>query len=357
MKEDEGRRIAVVEAFSLVEKRIQELNNQLTEANRQRKSVAAALHGVEKQAETQRKQLRQTKDQLSAAKEHIGTLKKELEKAEKAVEKAKQDGYDIGVAKTEEFLRAEVSGVCRTYCLQVWNKALNQVGVEAFSALRRVENIYYPPTIQASGPSSSKAKAAPKGPDPSKDVPAKSLPSSNSPSKKVEQVRAAEKENDTTKRVVSEATKPLATPKDPSKDKKVSQSLEIVLATLPIPTKEDPKCKGLTSTTATTAKPTKATAKDNPPLKIKQCLSQILQRDFFLFLFCNCCLHFEVVLILPFSRLYLMKNISFFCVLLCLCKITYDFYSTIYLIDISMSIVCTSNSITATFYAANSVPD
>ena len=48
----EGRRIAAVEAFSLAEKRIQELNNQLIKANRERKSVEAALHGAEQQAET-----------------------------------------------------------------------------------------------------------------------------------------------------------------------------------------------------------------------------------------------------------------------------------------------------------------
>ena len=55
MKEEEGRRITVLEAFSLVEKRIQQLNNQLTEADWERKSTKAALHGVEKQAESQRK--------------------------------------------------------------------------------------------------------------------------------------------------------------------------------------------------------------------------------------------------------------------------------------------------------------
>ena len=47
MKEEEGRRIAVLEAFSLVEKRIQELNNQLTEADWERKSTEAVLHGVD----------------------------------------------------------------------------------------------------------------------------------------------------------------------------------------------------------------------------------------------------------------------------------------------------------------------
>ena len=115
----------------------------------------------------------------------------------------------------------------------------------------------------------SKADTTPQDPNPSQDSLAKALPSSNSPPKEAEQVKAVEKEKDTTKRVIPEATKPPAAPKDPSKGKEVSQSLEIVLATLPIPTKEDPKGKGPTSTIATTAKPTKATKKDNPPLKIK----------------------------------------------------------------------------------------
>ena len=106
MKDEEGRRIAAVEAFSLAKKRIQKLNTKLTEANRERKSAEAALHGVEKQAESQCRQLRQTEDQLSVAREHIEILKKKLEKAEKAAEKVKQDGYDIGVTETEETLKA-----------------------------------------------------------------------------------------------------------------------------------------------------------------------------------------------------------------------------------------------------------
>ena len=41
------------------------------------------------------------------------------------------------VVETEEAFRAEALEVCRNYCLQEWNKALNQAGVEAASALRR----------------------------------------------------------------------------------------------------------------------------------------------------------------------------------------------------------------------------
>ena len=48
MKDEEGRQITVVVAFSLVEKRIQELNNPLMEADRERKSVEAALYVIEK---------------------------------------------------------------------------------------------------------------------------------------------------------------------------------------------------------------------------------------------------------------------------------------------------------------------
>ena len=109
----------------MADKKIQELTTKLNEADRDKKSAEAALQGVERQAESQRKQLRQDEDQLSIAKEQIGGLKKNLEKAKKANDRAEQDGYDVGVAETEKALRVEVSGVCRTYCLQVWNKALN----------------------------------------------------------------------------------------------------------------------------------------------------------------------------------------------------------------------------------------
>ena len=39
-------------------------------------------------------------------------------KAEKERDEAKQHGYDVGVAETEDALRAEVPVVCRAYCAQ-----------------------------------------------------------------------------------------------------------------------------------------------------------------------------------------------------------------------------------------------
>ena len=57
MKDEESRRIVVIEAFNVAEKRVKELNTKLTEAEREKKSVEAALERAERQAETQRKQL------------------------------------------------------------------------------------------------------------------------------------------------------------------------------------------------------------------------------------------------------------------------------------------------------------
>ena len=48
MKEEKFRRIATVKAFEVVEKRLEELNAKLTEAEREKKSANAALEGVER---------------------------------------------------------------------------------------------------------------------------------------------------------------------------------------------------------------------------------------------------------------------------------------------------------------------
>jgi len=52
--------------------------------------------------------------------EQIEAQRKELEKKEEALAQAEQSGYDIGVKKTEDILRAQIIEVCRGYCLQVW---------------------------------------------------------------------------------------------------------------------------------------------------------------------------------------------------------------------------------------------
>ena len=67
MKEEEGRRIAVVKAFQVADKSLQELRKRLQEEEKERKYAAAALENVEKQAESQRLLLRSAEDQLASS--------------------------------------------------------------------------------------------------------------------------------------------------------------------------------------------------------------------------------------------------------------------------------------------------
>lgn len=192
-----------------------------------------------------------------------------MEEAEKTAKKTEQERYGIGVAEIEENLRAQVFRVCKGYCLQVWNEALNQAGVDASSTLRRAKNVFYPPAIQASSPSSSKAKSAPKDTDLRKNASASTLPPSTIPPNEVDQVGAIEKEKDTAIEVALKPTKLPTLPKETSEEKGVSQSQELVLVTLPFTTKEDPKGKGTTQAVMPEV-PTKVVAKTNPPsFKIK----------------------------------------------------------------------------------------
>ncbi|XP_030938492.1 tropomyosin alpha-1 chain-like [Quercus lobata] len=210
MKEEERRCITAVDAFNVVEKKIQKLTTKLNEADKDKKSAEATLQVAERQVESQSKKL-------------ITGLKKKLEEAEKAKDQAEQDGYNVGVTETEEALRVEVSGAATV---------------------------------------SKKA-------DEDKGGLAKIPPSSTSPPKEAEQAKATKKEKGTSKGVVPNTTKPSPAPKDPSKGKETPQHLEIVLTSLLAPAKEDPKGKGLASTVAETADSTKATGKENPPPKIK----------------------------------------------------------------------------------------
>ena len=47
------------------------------------------------------------------------------DKAEKEKDEAEQHDYDVGVVETEDALRTEVPAVCRAYCAQTWEEALN----------------------------------------------------------------------------------------------------------------------------------------------------------------------------------------------------------------------------------------
>ena len=159
-----------MQTLAVAENSNTDLKKKLTAEEQARKSADSALEGANKQAESQRKLARESNDQLAASKEQLAALKKQLEKAqrlrdqtekakveaEKAKAKAKAEkerdeaehhGYDVGVAETEDVLRAEVPAVCHAYCTQTWEEALNRVGIDASFELRKPENIIFPPAL------------------------------------------------------------------------------------------------------------------------------------------------------------------------------------------------------------------
>ena len=198
-----------------------ELKKKLTVEEQVRKSADSALEGAERQAESQRKLAREANDQLAASKEQLATLRKQLEEAQKLrdqVEKAKaeaeeakakaekekdeseQHGYDVGVAETEDALRAEVPAVCCAYCAQTWEEALNRVGIDASSELRRPENIFFPPTIRVP----NQKEAALPVIQPAKDIQLQNPP----PPSQQEQAKEAEIQKGTSSNKVVEALQP-----------------------------------------------------------------------------------------------------------------------------------------------------
>ena len=69
---------------------------------------------------TLKKQLEEAyrlKDQAEKVKAEVEKAKVEAKKAKEEVE---EHGYDIGIAETEDTLRAEVPAICRAYCAQTW---------------------------------------------------------------------------------------------------------------------------------------------------------------------------------------------------------------------------------------------
>ena len=106
---------------------------------------------------------------------------KEKTEAEWAMNEAEQRGYEVGIAETEEALRAEVLVVCRIYCAKTWDEALNRAGVEASSELWRPENVFYPEAIHSSALPPHQAEAPPSIVYPNEEVLPHSFPPSGQP--------------------------------------------------------------------------------------------------------------------------------------------------------------------------------
>ena len=71
----------------------------------------------------------------------------------------------MGVVETEAALKAQILGVCRLYCSQVWNEALKRAGVDASSDLWKAECVFYPPAIREDAtPSAAQETISPQVP-------------------------------------------------------------------------------------------------------------------------------------------------------------------------------------------------
>ncbi|XP_065636568.1 uncharacterized protein LOC136070490 [Quercus suber] len=272
-----------VDAFQVADKSLKDLKVQLAEEQKERKYVVASLESAEKQTESQRLLHRSTKNQLATSKKQIVALKKKLEevekakataekakdKAEKARDAAEQHGYEVGVAETEDTLRAEVPQVCRTYDALTWDEALNQAGVEASSMLRRVESIYYTPAIRPRSSANSQADlvSSEAGEIPSSLPPAP--PIDKNPSEGSGQVEGTVQTGEADKKAIQGSDLPPATPKETSKNQEASQTMEVVLATLTIPPKKGPEEKDEASTTAANVQLPKD-SKDKIVIKMKK---------------------------------------------------------------------------------------
>ena len=209
LEDEKKRQAAAVQTLNIAEQNNVELNKKLADEVHARRSADSALKGAQRPVEDQRKRLCENTDQLNASKEYMVALKEQLEEAqrlkdqaekskaeaemakieaEKARDEAKQKDYDLGVAETEETLRAEFPAVCRIYYTKTWNEALNRARVKASTELRKAENIYYPPAIRASNLPSTQGEVASTVADPTKEAQPQDppLPSQQGPTKELE---------------------------------------------------------------------------------------------------------------------------------------------------------------------------
>ena len=67
------------------------------------------------------------------------------------------------MTETQAALKAQVPGVCRLYCSQVWNEALKRAGVDASSDLWKAECVFYTFVIKEDAAPSSEVRYAPEG--------------------------------------------------------------------------------------------------------------------------------------------------------------------------------------------------
>ena len=132
-----------------------QLAEKLKVVENRRKSMEAGLKNAEDQAEDRRKKLYTTQLNLATKKAAVLDLQYKLQRVEEALKVAQEaaiaaetSAYERGVLETERRLTAEVTVVCREYCAETYNQALNRAGIPADSDLRRTDQVYYPEDLR-----------------------------------------------------------------------------------------------------------------------------------------------------------------------------------------------------------------
>ena len=133
------------------------------------------MKSAEAQVEDQHKELYMTQLNLATEKAVVLDLQPKLKGAEEALKMAQEatiaaetSAYERGVLETETRLTVEVTAVCREYCAETYNQALDRVGIPPNSDLRKTDQMYYPEDL----------KENPTPPPPPADLP---LPPPNEP--------------------------------------------------------------------------------------------------------------------------------------------------------------------------------
>lgn len=128
----------------------------------------AAAEGAQREAEWAKDKAQQALAEADFGREEALATKEEAEAAT----------YAEGVVEIEAAYKAQVPGVCRRYCSQVWAEALKQAGVEASSDLWKAESVYYPHAICEAAPEGAEVGevveevgATEPGEDPSEEAP------------------------------------------------------------------------------------------------------------------------------------------------------------------------------------------
>ncbi|XP_065630948.1 uncharacterized protein LOC136068150 [Quercus suber] len=166
------RRFQATRTLKTSEADLAKAREELKAMTKAQDSAESGLEGAQNQAREQTRRLGEAEEQLRIARKLIAYFQAKVVTAEGAQreaewakyeaqrakvkanfgreevlatkEEAETAAYAEGVAEIEALYKAQVSGVCRHYCSQVWAEALKQAGVEASSDLWRADSVYYP---------------------------------------------------------------------------------------------------------------------------------------------------------------------------------------------------------------------